>query len=303
MLEAVCRNERSEKIYNAESLSRSNASWIGTKSWEDCLGIVSNGWEDGRKQVDRYTKQYSAVWSKFFPQQDYGVETQKSEVGSIIVVEDYLTGQPDCMLDFHPDYKKQDKASGQKLQRIIVNCAVSSYMNIETIYQQGSLVAALINSMELSGFNVELVVVWNLEDSSWGRHGSSQLCYALTVKSFQQHIDTDRLAFSIAHPSMFRRFIFAAMEQEPDEWATRFCNNSYGVPHDLLEEDIAKFGVTYGGELKHGNMYFKILRNNYTEKELIEQCTAVVKAHFTEISFNDKEDDSFWDKSSAPPQN
>lgn len=175
-------------------------------------------------------------------------------------------------------------------------------MNIETIYQQGSLVAALINSMELSGFNVELVVVWNLSESSWGRGGGKQLRYCMTVKSFQQHIDTDRLAFSIAHPSMFRRLIFAAMEQEPDEWAKAFCDNSYGTPTDLNDEAVAKFGITYGGELKHGNMYFKILRNNYSESELIEQCTQIVKDHFTEITFNQSQDDKYWDGPSAPPK-
>jgi hypothetical protein len=46
--------------------------------------------------------------------------------------------------------------------------------------------------------------------------------------------------------------------------------------------------ASYGGELKNGNMYFKYMDNNYGEKQLVEQCTAIVKEHFTEVDMNKK---------------
>lgn len=262
--------------------------FTGTKSFEDALDIASNGWPEGMEQIKKYTTTYTKLWQKFFPQQDFGSEMRQQESGAIIVMDEFLKGSPDCMLDFHPDEESDDKLKGSKLQRMIVNACCNCHIDINAIYQRGALLAALVNSMELSGFNVEIIVVWQVDSSRYSSGETQSLRYTLTLKKFQDFLDVDQLAFTLAHPSMLRRFIFRLIEQEPSKYTKNYVGHGYGVTMDIPEEDVAKYGIEYGGQLKQGNLYFKYMDNNYGEAQLVEQCTAIVKEHFTEVDMNAK---------------
>lgn len=279
------------------SKEHGNATFYGTHSFEDAIDIANNGWPEGRAQIEKYTKEYTKLWQKFFPQQDFGAELKQQESGAIIVIDEYLKGSPDCMLDFNPNPELDDKLKGNKLQRLIINGCCNCHISIEAIYQRGALLAALVNAMELSGFNVEIVVIWQVE--SWRKE--QELRYTLTLKRFQDFLDIDALAYSLAHPSMLRRLIFALIEQESKHYVDNFVYHGYGTTTDIPAEDIPTFGRNHGGELKHGNMYFKFMVTNYDEKQLVEQCTAVVKEHFTEITMNKKDDEDKY--KFTPPSN
>lgn len=286
LLEQISSKETCDALRNNELVSiERNEYFTGTKTFEDALDLANNGWPEGNAIVTNYTKTYDKMWQKFFPQQDFSLETQVQESGSIIIMDEYLKGSPDCMLDFNPDPEKADKFGGCKLQRIIVNACCNCHVVIETIYQRGALIAALVNSMELSGFNVEIIVVWQVA------RGNKQLRYTLTVKKFQEFLDIQTLTFVLAHPSMLRRLVFRLIEQEPADYATLFVRDAYGYTQDIDEESILKFGIEYGGQLKLGNMYFSFVDLSYNEQQLVDQCVATVKEHFTEITMNQRRGD------------
>lgn len=281
LITQVVNGEPAECLRPSQLESKNGSAYFtGTASMVDCLSVAQNGWEEGRKMIDKYTKEYNTHWAKFFPQQDFGSDLKADVSGSIINIDAYIMGDPECMLDFSPNEDKPQEAKGQKLQRIIVNACCNCHVKIETIYQRGSLIASLVNSMELSGYNIEVILVWQVD------HGGLQLRYTLTLKNFQDFLDVDKLAFAVAHPSMLRRFIFALIEQEPTEYAKPYVEGSYGYTSEITEADIVSYGASYGGQLKHGNMYIKFIDNNYAEAELINQTTQVVKDHFTEVTMN-----------------
>jgi len=297
LLEQVVNGEREDSIPKTQLASirheSSSGSWTGTRTFEDAIDLANNGWPEGRKQIEIYTKEYTKLWQRFFPQQDFGSEMRQQESGSIIIMDEFLKGSPDCMLDFNPNEESDDKLKGSKLQRMIINACCNCHISIEAIYQRGALLAALVNSMELSGFNVEIVVVWQVDSGGgWGRESKNQqLRYTLTLKKFQDFLDTDTLAFTLAHPSMLRRLIFTLIEQEPKRYVDNYVYSGYGTTTDINDNEVAKYGASYGGELKNGNMYFKYMDNNYSEKQLVDQCTAIVKEHFTEVDMNAKAKD------------
>jgi len=291
LLEQVVNGDREDSIPRTSLASirhEPDRHFTATRTMEDALDIAHNGWPEGRKQIEIYTKEYTKLWQKFFPQQDFGSEMKQQETGSIIVMDEFLKGSPDCMLEFNPNEESDDKLKGSKLQRMIINACCNCHISTEAIYQRGALLAALVNSMELSGFNVEIIVVWQVDSGGWRSNVQQQLRYTLTLKKFQDFLDTDTLAFTLAHPAMLRRMIFTLIEQEPKNYVDNFVYSGYGHTTDIPDNDVATYGASYGGELKNGNMYFKYMDNNYGEKQLVEQCTAIVKEHFTEVDMNKK---------------
>jgi hypothetical protein len=286
MVNYILSNEPDESlgpIYDLASRDKTHPTWHGTYSFEDTLGLISNGWPEGRAIVGRYTQEYGKIWQKFFPSQDYGNHFQPSTQGAIPLVDQVIIGNPENMLEFFPDESLSDKFTGNKLQRMLVSCIVHCGISIETILQRGALIAALINSMELAGFNIELNLSWKTTS------GGMTMLPSLTLKNFQDRLDTDKLAFCLAHSSMLRRVIFAVNELAPKDFAKEWTTSAYGTPTNLDEKQITNWGADIlGGEVqgKKTNMYFKLLDSNYQLDQLVSQCTTVVKEHFTEVSFN-----------------
>src|SRR6266576_2970505 len=85
-----------------ESRSRSNIGFAGTASFEDALAIATN-WPEGRKIIENYTKTYTKLWTKFFPGQDFSNYLAPELGGSIPIIENYISGTPEDMLDFRPN--------------------------------------------------------------------------------------------------------------------------------------------------------------------------------------------------------
>lgn len=293
LIEYIHTNEPDERLGRQEAMSsrsKTDASWTGSYTWEDCLSLVTNGWPEGRAIAQKYTTEYGKIWQRFFPQADYANDFKPDIAGAIPMVDKVIEGNPENMLEFFPNENLLDKLAGNKLQRMIVNCRCSCRINIETILQRGSLIAALVNSMELAGFNIELNLVWQ----ATGNSNHVQL-HTLIVKNFSDILDIDKVAFCVAHSSMLRRIIFAAEEIAPYDFANSFIGHGYGYPTNLDTTQITSFGADIlGGELggKKTNMYFKKLDSNYTLDALANQCTAVVKEHFTEVNFNYQEDNN-----------
>lgn len=293
LLNQATNGEPNEMLRHCDLSSRkeNNPEFTGTYRYEDALDLARNGWPAGRDMIEQHTRTYKEIWSKFFPTQDFGQDLTSSVSGSIPMVSDYLLGLPESMLEFTPN-EEESNLKGCKLQRIILNGGANCSILPEVIHQYGGLIGALINSMELSGFNVELVICWQNGDSFAGVGVPSpsdtiRARYSLEIKQFNQKLDIDKLAFCLSHPSMLRRFIFALREQENDEYVEKIVQRSYGYSNNLTQDEIIRFGATaHGGQLKHGNMYFRLIEANYTLDQLAEQCTAVVKEHFTEVNFN-----------------
>jgi hypothetical protein len=293
LLDKAVNGECNDNIRPVDRSSRlEREHFTGTKTFEDAVSLATGGWPEGRTIITNFTKQYSGIWSKFFPQQDFGTELSGGVSGSIPQIGEYLIGNPESMLDFTPN-EVESNLAGCKLQRIILNGAVSCGIGIETILQYGGLIGALVNSMELSGFNIELIICWGgssspfMSKNKMNSNAEVYSRYSLTIKEFNQQLDTDKLAFCLAHSSMFRRFIFSLMEQEDDYYCQKLgVPGWYSYPVNILEEEITLFGSEGRGVLKHGNMYFRMLDSNYNLDQLVEQCTAVVKNQFTEVNFN-----------------
>lgn len=296
LLEKSVQDDPNDLVYRDRVSRDRNVYFNGTARFEDALDMASNGWEDGRKIIAAYAKEYGHIWRKFFPVQDFTKKTSQAVTGDVVLVENFIAGIPEDMMTFVSDdnIRKVEGNSNGKLQRIILNGSVSHFIRPDTILQYGALIAALVRTMEEAGFSVELNIVWYLGHKCFlggnkpSPNDNVRLMYVLELKRFNENLDIDKLGFCVAHSSMLRRFVFSLMECEDNEFVRQITMENYGYPINLTAEDITSFGgnIENGGKTE-GNMYFRLLDNNYTLEQLVEQCTAVVREHFTEVNFNE----------------
>lgn len=260
----------------------------GTASLAEAYEVVTDGWEQGRKIITAMTEKYNEVFSKWFPKQDFSNVFVKSFSGGTVDIEAAIKGEPEDMLEIVQDTSKINSSGGQrgKLQRIIVNCDCSGGIADETILSRGGIIASLVNTLELAGFDTEVIVC----SRCIACDGSVDLTYYAIIKAFGSPLNLYDLAFALAHPAMLRRFIFSLNEQEPEsEVAFNLIRRGYGRSADLTETQLERYGVDTGVSLGYGNLYFAVIKSNYDFQTMLDNCAKVVEKHFTTIKLGEKE--------------
>jgi hypothetical protein len=290
-------------LHNLSSRDAGNKQWYGTKSFEDYVAIVNKGWDEGMEQIKKLTKDYQNIFNKFFPTQDYKQETQYGHHGEAIDINKFLANEPEHMMHFVQNEEDEENLlRGAKLQRMIVNCCCNSYIEAKTIYTRNALISALINSMELYGFRVEVNAVFNYRGNN-GYGGGNTYSYQkfyVKAKAFDDDMNINKLALILAHPSTQRRAVFSLMEEEGNNnkenkiICDEFILASYGRAIDITEEEIINFGTDPGSmsqRINSSNFYFEMLKNNYTLEQMVEQCNQKLIKQFNLVSFNKPSDE------------
>jgi hypothetical protein len=139
----------------------------------------------------------------------------------------YLSGEPEHWYDFETLITE---GQSTRIIRMVINGFVSCGVDTDVIIARGSAIAALIATLEVSGFRVEVT-----HHTPFKRIG-----FRTIIKSADQPLDLDRLIFAVGHPSMFRRLMFSALEHNPQE---RASDRHYG------HSDCANIGPENEGDL------------------------------------------------------
>lgn len=108
------------------------------------------------------------------------------------------------------DSDNDAKGMSRNVVDIVLNACASAAVDTKTIEARGAAVLALAEALEQRGKRVR-ITVGMANDRGCG------LDYRIVVKQPGQPLNLNSVAFCVAHPSFFRRFIFSAMEREPRE--------------------------------------------------------------------------------------
>lgn len=211
--------------------------FTGTRDYAEAIHLLRNGWNDGANKMDAAKEAVIKTLSH------KTIETEYDVSGSFVDVGRFLSGEPENMVDF------KEQAS-HKMISIGLNVCVSSRVSQETIFSRGAAVLALIEAFEKSGASVQ-VNLFEVIDSNGSESGWLSV-YKIPLKDFGTLVDTDRLAFCIAHPSFLRRLIFRINEQEPRKIREIFGHKTggyggYGTPNSYIPPDA---GDIYIGSTK-----------------------------------------------------
>lgn len=204
-----------------EDIRYGGSGWYGTKNFADAKGMAFN-WPEGANRVN-------ALKAK--------VSLGNVRKAKTIVATRKAPGRIDMgrVMQGHPygfqrvtDSDADTKGSSRNVVDILINACVSSGVNAKVIEERGAAMLALAEALEQRGKRVRITV-------GMANRSGCGIDYRIVVKQPGQPLNLNSVAFAVAHPSFFRRFIFSAMETE-----SASVRKSVGVPG----------GYGYVGEFK-----------------------------------------------------
>lgn len=208
--------------------------WAGTSTYDECVDLAEKGWAKGLEYVEEVRKRMNKIISSKIK----AYHPRYAEAGDEIDIGAYLDGDPEHWIEFH---EVEEEGMGGKIVRVLVNVAVSCSVEKDVFIHRGAAVVGLIEQLQQCGFSVELTLLSTTESDS----GSIQQ-YEIPVKRSDEHLDGDRAAFMIIHPSILRRLVFSAKEQEEtDDYI-----QGYGTPCNVVgatDKDFV-FDRIHGGD-------------------------------------------------------
>jgi len=206
------------------SVDASRDSW-GGGSMANALAMVDTGWS-GRPDLGAMAKAMAIQGNA------PAHSTRHAVSGAFIDMGEYLSGMPECMIDFIEE-------PAPRIIKLGVNLVASGANNPEAFKRRGAVVLAVVESLQAAGYGVE-VTVYMLASAS----GTSWVNLdAFILKRADQPLDMDSLAFWTCHPSAFRRIWFALCERKSSDFRSAFGvyrQGGYGMPATLRNVPQAK---------------------------------------------------------------
>jgi hypothetical protein len=215
--------------WKSSSLSHGDAQWTGTAGPAANIALMTHGWPEGTRRIVEGVNALQAAQDDTSPQWAMDAAGAFPDVGA------YLAGEIEYM--HNPDMEQP----APPILRLCLPGMYHSGIHLWQIENFGIALLTLIDSLERDGRQIELVWQSSLLCTKPSRKGSKKrvlaglppCCVEVTLKRAGEHMDLDRMAYAIAHPSMLRRSSFAVMEQF-FEFAA--LGDTFGTPTDYPEE-------------------------------------------------------------------
>lgn len=184
--------------------------WNGNLTYKGAKKMALEGWSEKRELVQQTVAKVSADVMRriegLVPTLQYRVAGARPSVPR------YLAGNPRHMVS----YPMVPGSSNQRVVTIVVNGGALGEVQADTMIRRGVAIVALMSCLMQTGRSVEIWAEYSAEN-----HSGADPEIAIRLKASSQTLDIDQLAFSLAHPAMFRRLLFAERE--------RLCNQNGGM--------------------------------------------------------------------------
>lgn len=187
--------------------------FTGTKNFEEAVQLFKNGWDAGVKHVQLALKNLPTAETTTFIQ-----KTLYDVVGFQCSVPRYLQGIPTNMVNIKKTPVKQKVVTLNK----IVNYTAQYDSN--DIIKWGAETIRVIEAIERKGIRVKLNIVIS------NTAGSEVEVVKIPVKKPEERLNLSKLAFPLAHTSMFRRLGFRYIEVSPT--CSKVWTHGYGRSHN-----------------------------------------------------------------------
>lgn len=217
----------------------------------EAIHLLKNGWPEGREMITELTNKVSKiVGAKIVRDVAY-----HDVSGAYVDVGRFIDGEPECMVEY-----RTGRDFGTRTITIVCSISQSCHVDKKEIMKNGTITAAIVDGFEQAGLRCKVVIGNFIAGHKAFEYEpeSPKFMMLITVKEWDQPLDMDRLAFTLAHPAMLRRLVLANNEQEPMEIIKRFgfqWGGGYGTPQKIFEHVKAKADVVLENDLyrQYGN--------------------------------------------------
>lgn len=180
---------------DSEATDSFRQNWTGTKSLSEALNLCEFGWEKGRNLIsDKLNLAYSNTKS------GPGKTTSLDVAGAYPIVPVAVAGDPMNMWEPNPEEQKT-KPVVAFYQRLFFSAIVEP----EHIINLGAAILTMVDQLENKGYSTEIYCYLSTKTNF----------YTVKIKDAGEPLDVNRVAFPLAHPSMFRRLSFKVTESDP----------------------------------------------------------------------------------------
>jgi hypothetical protein len=199
-----------------------DGAWFDTTDMQQALDYFRYGWPEAADTIFVEDAALS-IPREIEPE----FKTFNDTSGAMVDMGAYLSGVPECMLQFEQQHKHK------KTVKLLINVSASGGTGSNTLKQRGKTIIAIVDWLEKSGYRVRVDVCDTV--TYWAR---SEWVLAFCAKDFAQPLDFSRIAFMAASSAMLRR-IFFAVEGSSKNYCRQF-QGTYGavcpVPKPIAAE-------------------------------------------------------------------
>lgn len=216
----VFKNDQPHSKYTGKEREK----FTGTSTFEQAVSLFNNGWTEKADEIRR-------DFIKFERAEEKNIKYEKKRPATSVVgfaphVPNAILGLPNSMI-----YTERQPIKA-KIVRIIYNMTMNCDTDKEDIMRAGLTVLKIANSLERKGLRVRIDV-----NPMFSQAGGETACVMVCVKDWRQPLDIKKVAFPVAHPSMFRRFGFRWLENTPNLTSHGFLG---GYGRSIENADNAK---------------------------------------------------------------
>lgn len=212
-----CLNTPNNETFRNESdcmskvISNDKTRFTGTKSLEEALNLMRNGWGEGSEKLSHIFKE----------------KVRATEIGKVRknvigvqgyqpIVPLYLANQPENMVS------SIMKPMKQKIVTLDKDISYSCRVKCEEIMENSASALRVIHNFESCGYRCNLNVV--LGTTTY----SGEYYVKVKIKSANERFSISKMTFPLAHTSMLRRLYFKWLEVYPG--VPESFRHGYGSP-------------------------------------------------------------------------
>lgn len=238
-------------VTEADNILHKGSDHFSGGSWETARQLAKDGWEDGVLEASSIMEEALKTIEE---ELDLPVFKPVWDVaGASVDIGRYLAGEPECMVTFQPI--KESNAG--RVVTLVASLSVSASISTQTMLKRGMAVLALALALQACQHETE---IWIEEtgENSYPAGVPKLTVTRILLKSAHDTIRDSDLAYWLAHPTAFRRWIFAAIEKQAVVHGYA-CPSGLGKPH-------APLPTLY----PEGTIITPHLRSNYDQPEAAE---------------------------------
>ena len=171
--------------------------WTGTANYSDAIDLAVDGWEEMRPEVDSIRESIMGHMSEIM---DFEFVPTLDVVGAAVDMGEFMTGVPECMVSF----PMEERDTVSRVIRIVLDPGGNASVKSRELANRAAAVAALLESLQLSGRSLEIWVASPVKGNGFSSHSPVVCAHRAGTE-----VDINSMMFFCGHPSFLRRLIFS----------------------------------------------------------------------------------------------
>lgn len=194
-----------------------------TLSYEQALKLANDGWPEGLATM----KSIAGDLKRLRGDQVERFDITYTESGDDVDVDRYISGEPENMAEYKPQYVP----IVGRIIKMVVAINGNSGVTARQMFLRGAAAVRIADLLESAGLRSE---IWIVDSDGRGQIYSQT---TVVVKRPEQPIELDLLAFMLANASVHRRFWFRLCEQYPPAEFQEYYGDTYSGSVDMQNVD------------------------------------------------------------------